>query len=511
MSEFALSLRDIVKTFPGVRALDSASLSVRVGEVHGLVGENGAGKSTIIKVLAGVYTPDSGSLQIFDSTIRPITPQTVHDAGVRFIHQELHLVPHFTVVEAVFMGQEISGLLGIDQKEMHTRTQRFFTDTLGVDIDPNALIADLGTAERKLVQIARALVDQQARIVVFDEPTAPLANDEVGMLMAAIARLKEQGISILYVSHYLNEITDLCDRVTVFRNGKDVAVFDDIHDATGAELISAMVGRDLADIFPARSEPSGQLLLEIDGLSGPGFADVSLRVGRGEIVGIAGLIGSGREELIDTLYGLMRPTTGHVRLNGSLMRIQSPADAVDQGVVLVPRDRRNDGLVLPMTVAENITLATLEEVSRFGIINGPRGTSRSETQIKALDIRPKNANAISRLLSGGNQQKVVIGRWLTRSADVFLLDEPTVGVDIGARAEIYALISRLANEGAGIVVSSSDPGELLGLCNRIAIMMRGEMVDVLDAKALDLDTLIAATTGARSAAEGTPAPEMNHG
>ncbi len=496
MPDTVLHLDGVVKTFPGVRALDEASLEIRPGEVHGLVGENGAGKSTIIKVLAGVYQPDAGRLSIGGQEIHPITPDGVHAAGVRFIHQELNLVPHFTVAETVFMGHELAGPLGLRGGEMRRRAEAFLRETLDVDIPGGRLVRDLGTAGRKLVQIARALIDDQARVVVFDEPTAPLASEEIDTLMAAIARLKARGIAVLYVSHYLGEITGICDRVTVFRQGRNVAVFDAITDDHAPELIAAMVGRDLADLYPDRAPAPGAPLLAIDGLSGAGFSDISLTVRAGEIVGIAGLIGSGREELIDTVYGLARPTGGTMRLDDAPYLARSPADALARGIVLVPRDRRHDGLVLPMTVSENINLATLDRVSTVGIEDRVRARARTQEQISALDIRPPNADTIVRLLSGGNQQKVVLGRWLARESRVFLMDEPTVGVDVGARSEIYTLIDRLAQGGAGLVVSSSDPGELIGICDRIAVMMRGRIVDVLDADGLDLNRLIAVTTGA---------------
>ncbi len=498
MAENAFSLRDIVKTFPGVRALDGASLDVRAGEVHGLVGENGAGKSTVIKVLAGIYQPDSGTVSIGGRALDAVTPKAVHAAGVRFIHQELHLVPHFTVAESVFMGQEAGGLPGLDRKGMRRRAETFLRERLKAEIPGSRLIRDLGTAERKLVQIARALIDGQARVVVFDEPTAPLASEDTDTVLRAIEALKTQGIAILYVSHYLNEITGICDRATVFRLGRDVAVFDEIHEGSGPELVAAMVGRELSDLYPARQgRGAAGPGLDISGLSdGRGFSPVSFKVGRGEIVGLAGLLGSGREELIDTLYGLRRARQGEVRLEGQPVRIRSAADAVRAGIVLVPRDRRNDGLVLPMTVAENVTLATLGDTAVAGLVHGGRQRRSAEAQIGNLDIRPPNAGAVTRYLSGGNQQKVVFGRWLAKKARAYLFDEPTVGVDVGAKSEIYALIDGLAREGAPVLVSSGDPAELIGLCDRILVMMRGRILTEIATDGLSVDRLVAITTGA---------------
>lgn len=502
MTTSAFALAGIVKDFPGVRALDGASLEVRKGEIHGLVGENGAGKSTVIKVLAGIYRPEAGTITVDGRPLSPATPATVHAAGIRFIHQELHLVPHFTVAESVFMGQEIEGRLGLARGRMRRAAEAFLRDNLGVEIPGNRLIRDLGTAERKLVQIARALIDGEAGVVVFDEPTAPLASDEVQTVIRAVRTLKDQGIAILYVSHYLSEITEICDRVTVFRQGETVGVFDGIDADSAGDLIFAMVGRDIADIFPARRRVPGETGLEVRGLGdGAGMADVSFSVRKGEILGIAGLIGSGREELVDTLYGLRRARTGTVAIEGRTVPLHTAAQAVEAGIVLIPRDRRHDGLVLPMTVSENTTLATLDRNAVFGIER--RGAARASTkaQIAALDIRPPKPEAVTRFLSGGNQQKVVLARWLAKSAKVFLFDEPTVGVDVGAKAEIYRLIGDLARDGATIVVSSSDPVELTGLCDRIAVMMRGRLVAELPAAGLGIDRLVAATTGARAIGE----------
>ncbi|AMM86000.1 sugar ABC transporter ATP-binding protein [Martelella sp. AD-3] len=506
MSDIAFRLKDIVKIFPGVKALDGASLEVRPGEVHGLVGENGAGKSTIIKVLAGIYQPEGGEIEIGGDRLDPANPDNVHAAGVRFIHQELHLVPHFTVTESVFMGQEISGPLGLARGAMRRRAEAFLRDTLGIELPGNRLIRDIGPAERKLVQVARALIDGHAKVVVFDEPTAPLASEEVLKVMHAIARLKRQGIAILYVSHYLNEITDICDRVTVFRQGRDVEVFETVSDDIAPALVSAMIGRELSAFFPDNHRTPGEIALQVDGLSdGHSFEGVNLAVRRGEIFGIAGLIGSGREELIDTLYGLRRAESGAVSLDGKPVRLKTAARAVEQGFVLVPRDRRHDGLVLSMTVEENATLSTLDENAAFGLVDRKKARAKTEELIGELDIRPANPAAVARFLSGGNQQKVVLARWLAKDARVFIFDEPTVGVDVGAKAEIYQLIERLAEAGAVVLISSSDPVELVGVCDRVAVMMRGAVSRTIDRDALQVDRLVAATTGADEEREATHA------
>ena len=496
-----LDMAGISVTFPGVKALDKAMLTVLPGEVHGLVGENGAGKSTLIKVLAGVYAPDEGVVSLGDEKhISTLTPNLVHTAGVRFIHQELHLVPHFTVAESVFMGQEISGRFGLDKSTMNARTEDFLRETLNADISPRTLIRDLGTAERKLVQISRALIDGRATLVVFDEPTAPLASDEVDRLFAAIGGLKSKGIAMIYVSHYLREITHISDRVTVLRNGKAVKVFNEVSDQITDPMISAMVGREIAEMFPKKENTSNKKLFEARELSGMGFSQVNFDVAAGEVLGIAGLVGSGREELIDTIYGLLPVTSGSMTLKAEAYNPKRPAKAVKAGVALVPRDRRHDGLVLDQPVIDNINLASLEEVSTVLMEKRGVAKNRAEAMANQLDLRPRNVTIIPRLLSGGNQQKVVLGRWLAKGGDLFILDEPTVGVDVGAKVEIYALIRELAAQGSAVIVSSGDPLELLGLSDRIMVLQRGFLAASHDAKDVNVDSLVALTTGGSSGA-----------
>lgn len=510
-----LHMAGISKAFPGVQALDTASLSVCAGEIHGLVGENGAGKSTIIKVLAGVYSADSGTIAINGQEQLNHTPGSVHSTGVRFIHQELNLVPHFTVAETVFMGQEVTGLFGIKKRVMKQRAEQFLAESLNYELNGNILIRDLGVAEKKLVQIARALIDNRATVVVFDEPTGPLASNEVDQLFRSIKSLRDRGIAIIYVSHYLGEITELCDRVTVFRNGSDVAVLDGENVSNSQTIIQHMVGRDIKSLYPESNQTSELTVLEASNLCCPPFFNnVNLTVKRGEIVGIAGLVGSGREELIDVLYGLKKPHSGHIELDGSALAIGNPTHAVDNGVVLVPRDRRNAGLVLDMTTTDNINLASLQEISAMNLMRNGLARKRADELIEKLDIRPANSKAIVRYLSGGNQQKVVLARWLATGSKLFIMDEPTIGVDIGAKVEIYQLVSDLANgtqnesaqsERAGVIISSSDPAELLGLCNRIVVMLRGQVIANKPASDYSMDTLLALSTGGSQPAEAQTA------
>ncbi len=506
---FALRMSGIAKAFPGVQALDDAGLEVREGEIHGLVGENGAGKSTIIKILAGVYPADAGNVEIGGEVLAALTPQAVRERGVRFIHQELSLVPHFTVAESVFMAQEIQGVTGLRTRHMRRRAEEYLAETLGVELDGRTLIRDLTVAQRKLVQIARALVDGEARLVVFDEPTAVLGAGDIEQLFSAIRGLKRQGISMVYVSHYLSEISEICDRVTVFRNGSNVGVVQlDGHTAAGdgagqldvvgvpPEIITLMVGRAITDMYPERTAHAGEPVLEVSDLGdGSRFRNVSFEVRAGEVVGLAGIIGSGRLELIEAIYGIRRSRSGEVRIGGEAVTLRSPAVAVAAGAVLVPRDRRNDGLVLDMSVGDNINLATLDDVStRLGWLRRALARARADRLVDRLDVRPRRSGAITGLLSGGNQQKVVLARWLATGAKVFLLDEPTTGVDIGARSEIYKIITSLAEQQAGVLLSSNNLGELLGLCDRVLVMVRGEIIGEYPTSDLTLDALVSLAT-----------------
>lgn len=499
----ALSMASVNKAFPGVQALDNAELHVKAGEIHGLVGENGAGKSTIIKVLAGVYQRDSGEIAVGGEAVDNVTPSAVHDLGVRFIHQEVSLVPHFTVAESVFLGQELTNRWGIRSKEMKQRAEEFLRESLAVELSGSALIRDLTVAERKLVQIARALIDGNARLVVFDEPTAVLAAAEIETLFAAIRQLKANGISIVYVSHYLSEIQEITDRVTVFRQGKTVDVLDMHAGVETSEIIRLMVGREITELYPERTAPDEPpSVLQVVGLSdGSRFADVTFAVGAGEIIGLAGIIGSGREELVDAIYGLRRATEGSIVVDADELGRPSPNRAVDRGLVLVPRDRRGDGLVLEMSVSDNINLAALHDVSTRGWLRGGRAKERSDRLVEQLDVRPRDSDRTVHFLSGGNQQKVVLGRWLATNSRLFLLDDPTVGVDVGARAEIYKLMASLAEEGAGLLVSSNDLGELLGVCDRIVVMVRGGVLREIEAAGTTQAELLALITGAAETGE----------
>ena len=486
----------VTKAFAGVPALRGASIDVRAGEVHGLVGENGAGKSTLIKILAGIYDRDGGEVVIDGVDAARLTPADAHRAGIRFVHQELQLVPDMTVAENVWLGNEQSAGGVLRGRAMRARVDEVLGEVLGIRLPAARLVRDLGPAERKLVQVARALVDDSARLIVFDEPTAPLAGAEAEQLLGIVSRLRERGISSLYISHYLGEVLRVCDRVTVLRGGADVGRIDPVTPERGREMVRLMIGREIDDLYPdRRSAPLAEPVLRARGLGvGAIVHDVDLDVRPGEILGVTGLLGSGASELAEAIVGLRRPR-GEVHLDGRRFRPASPAAALEAGVVLVPRDRRHDGVVLDFSVQRNLTLSTLSTDARAGLLDDAGARSRADELSERLDIRPRDAGVQTRLLSGGNQQKVVLGRSLAAGARLIILDEPTVGVDIGAKQEIYRLLAELAASGTAVVVVSTDPAEVLGLSDRILVLDRGRVAHEVDAAGLSLEHLSTLVTG----------------
>ncbi|PLV63284.1 sugar ABC transporter ATPase [Erwinia sp. B116] len=500
-----LVMDQIGKRFAGVAALTAVTLRIAPGEIHGLIGENGAGKSTLIKILAGVYQADSGSATLDGVSLPLGDPAAIEARGIRVIHQELNLIPHFTVAESVFLGQELRRPWGaLNRRAMIAATEAFFRDNWQLPINANRLIRDLSLAERKLVQIARALIDGAARLVVFDEPTAPLEAHEASLVTGAILRLQQQGIAILYISHYLNEIASLCHNATVLRNGEVVGYPDrELLQNTDA-VINMMVGRDIAQLYTPRQPRAAAVqspVLEVRNLSdGQQLDNISFAIQPGEIVGVAGLLGAGRDLLVDTLYGLKRARQGEIVLNGRVRRIRSPQQAIKAGMALVPRDRRHQGLILPFSATDNINLATLPQTATFGWEHRGRARQNAEQWFERLSIRPNKPALPVRHMSGGNQQKVILARWLGTDARLFILDEPTLGVDIGARSDIYLRTRQLADQGRSVLVSSSDASELLGLCDRILVMWRGALVANIPTQGLTLDALLIAINGGQEQA-----------
>ncbi|WP_434109874.1 sugar ABC transporter ATP-binding protein [Paraburkholderia caffeinilytica] len=509
----ALELCDIVKQFDGVPALRGASLEVARGTVHGLIGQNGAGKSTLIKILAGIYAADSGTIAI-DGVTRPLAAASSSRAplaGIEFIHQERLLPATFTVAEALLLGNEpaigaraAGPLRLLDARRMQREARDALQTHFDIELPPNRLIAELSVAEQQIVQITRALIREPA-ILVFDEPTAALVSREVERLLQTIDRLRQRGLTVLYVSHYLNEISTICDRVTVLRDGADVAHVDARSTPTET-LVAAMIGTEAASRTPAPARAPGETILKVRNLSARGrFDDVSFDLRRGEIVGVTGLLGSGGKQVVRSLFGLERGVQGDIEIGGHAVRLRRPLDAARRGIAFVPEDRRAHGVAPALSVRENMTLASLTRFSRFGLLARHRERDAVQRLIDTLGIRTPGAEAPVRHLSGGNQQKVVLAKWLSRgpalAAPVYLLDEPTVGVDIGAKTEIYRLLEQLAHDGAAILLFSSDLIELLDVTNRVLVMTRGRIVRELVSHETDRQDVLAWATGARGPAQ----------
>jgi ribose transport system ATP-binding protein len=482
-----LQMRGIVKTFPGVRALDGVDLEVRAGEVHCLLGQNGAGKSTMIKVLAGAHRPDEGSIEWRGEPVSLGTPNLAIALGISTIYQELDLVAGLSVAENIFLGHEISrgGLLSRSETR---REARRLLDRLGHgEIRVDREVGTLPASGQQIVSMARAL-SHDTRLIVMDEPSAALDQQEVQTLFQVIRDLTRQGVAVVYISHRLEEIRQVGDRVTVLKDGRTVATDLPARTTDTADLIRLMTGRDIEYVFPERPapNPSATAVLEVDGLSlTKAFADVSFTVHAGEILGLAGLVGSGRSEILETVYGARRPAGGTVAVDGRRLRKGSVGSAVRAGVGLAPEERKSQGLLLDQSVYRNITLSSLGRFARAGFLDSRAERTAARELSESLDVRPTGVERPVSNLSGGNQQKVVLARWLLRDCRVLLLDEPTRGVDVGARSEIYALIRSLAARGVAVVVVSSEVEEVLGLADRVLVVREGVIVHEGPAEEID--------------------------
>jgi ribose transport system ATP-binding protein len=508
-----LEMHGIVKTFPGVRALEGVDLDVRPGEVHCLLGQNGAGKSTLIKVLAGAHQPDAGTITWRGEQVSLSDPQAAMRLGIATIYQELDLVAGLTVADNIFLGRERSRF-GLARPAVANRAAGELLTRLGhPEIRPGAEVGSLSAAAQQMVSIARAL-SQDAKLIIMDEPSAVLDNEEVERLFGVIRDLTAHDVAVVYISHRLEEIRQIGDRITVLKDGRTVATGLPARDTATREVITLMTGRTIEYVFPPRTagpHTDEAPLLEVDGLSLSGrFADVSFTVRPGEIVGLAGLVGSGRSEILETVYGARRATAGTVRLGGRRLRSGDVGAAVAAGVGLAPEERKSQALLLDDSVYRNITVSSLGRFARSGFLSGSAEKQAARQQVEALDVRPADVTRIVRTLSGGNQQKVVLARWLLRDCRVLLLDEPTRGVDVGARSEMYALIRDLADRGVAVVVVSSEIPEVLGLADRVLVLADGAVVTEAPADALDehrvLDLVMEGTHAHAGAAAGTTVP-----
>jgi len=501
-----LRLTDVVKTFPGVRALDGVQLEVRAGEVHCLLGQNGAGKSTLIKVLSGAHQPDSGTVEWLGQEVSFANPQAASKAGIATIYQELDLVDDLSVGENAFLGHEPRVAGFVRRGTVNRRTREILRRLGHPEIAPTRMVRTLPAAGKQVVSMARAL-SHEAKLIIMDEPSAVLAHDEVDNLFRIIRDLTANGIAVIYISHRMEEIREIGDRVTVLKDGRTMAAGLPARTTPTRELVSRMTGRTIEYVFPERAEPAEHRdeLLRVEGLSRAGeFTDVSLTVGRGEIVGIAGLVGSGRSELLETIFGARRPDTGQVVVEGRAVRPGSVRAAVRAGMGMAPEERKSQALLLGEPIYRNMTLSTFSRLAKVGFTDAGRERAEANQIAERLDLRPRDVRRPVRTLSGGNQQKVVVGRWLLGDTKLLLLDEPTRGVDVGARAELYQVIHALAAQGVGVLLVSSEVPEVLGLADRVVVMREGRVVRQAAAGELDEDTVLDLVM-AGSLMEGAPA------
>ncbi len=476
--EYVLEMKNICKSFPGVRVLEDVNLQIKPGEVHALMGENGAGKSTLMKILMGIYKADQGSIVLQGQETVIHGPKDAMSKGISMIHQELNTLLDMEVAENVFVGREIlkkgfSKMKIVDLDKMREETARYFRE-MSIDIDPKAKMRTLSVAEMQLVEIVKA-ISLNSKIIVMDEPTSAITEKEAQVLFAQIDRLKKQGVAIIYISHKMDEIFRISDTITVLRDGEWIGT-KPASELDDNSLIKMMVGRELTDIYPKEPALIGDVILEVKDLSrGRKVQNVNLTLRRGEVLGIAGLVGAGRSELVETIFGLYPKTGGEIFLNGKKADIKNPKEAIKNKIALITEDRKLTGLNLIASVKENISIVSLSKMSKKGIIDKKRENEVAEKYIKELKIKTPNGNAIVGNLSGGNQQKVVLAKWLLDEPEIIIFDEPTRGIDIGAKRDIYLLINELAKEGKAVIVISSEMAEVMGISDRIAVMCEGQL------------------------------------
>lgn len=502
-------MMQIRKAFAAVEVLHGVDLSLSGGEIHALVGENGAGKSTLIKVLGGVHRDYRGTIRLDGRPVRFRGPRDAEAHGIAVIHQELALVPHLSVAENIFLAREpVTRFGGLDRRRMHAQAAHVLREHLGIDFDVTRLIVDLPLAARQMVEIAKAL-SREARILVMDEPTSALSEADAQRLFAAIRRLRDRGVGVIYISHKMEEIYALSDRITVLRDGHRVGTAP-ATELPQERLVQWMVGRKVDQFFPKRAATPGPVRLRVEGLHLRDAEqdrwlvdDVTLSVRAGEIVGLAGLIGSGASELLGAVFGRYgRRVRGTIRIDGRRVTNLTPRKAIDHGLALLTNDRKSSGLVLPMSVLHNLSLSTLDRCRVGGLLSGRRERARAAPYVARMKLRAPSLGAEVETLSGGNQQKVVFARWLLTSPNVLLLDEPTRGIDVGAKADIYALLSELTAAGLAILLITSELPELLALCDRIAVLHRGRITAELSRDAATQENIMRAAMGDRPLPSG---------
>lgn len=471
-----LSLKSVVKEYPGVKALAGVSFDLVAGEVHAIMGENGAGKSTLIKTITGAIKPTYGEV-IFEGKILPSgDPRAVIDLGISAIYQELSLFPELTVAENIFYGNETYKGLFLDNASMNQQASTLLK-SLGTKIEPHVQVSSLSIGFQQLVELAKA-VSKKCRLLIMDEPTAPLTNQEVKYMYEAVRRLQKQGVTIIYVSHRLNEVFDLCDRVTILRDGHYIET-KNICDVDEDELIQMMVGRTITNEYPKRIIDLGAEFLQVKNLKSSVVKDVSFNLKRGEILGLAGLVGAGRTEIARLIFGADPMLAGEIKLDGKILNIKTPTDAIAAGIGLLPEDRKTQGALLTMSISDNVSYSSLKRFTKNGIIQPTEERKITQEFVKKLNVKTPSIDQLVGNLSGGNQQKVVIAKWLLNDCSVLIFDEPTRGIDVGAKAEIYELMRQITELGVSIIMISSEMPELLGMSDRILVVYDGKIVKEL--------------------------------
>lgn len=488
-----LRMVGISKSFPGVKALQDVKLDVRAGEVHAVVGENGAGKSTLMKILAGFYQPDEGVIEVLGTAVGHWSPREAHDLGIGMIYQELNLVPDLTVAENISLGAMPRKGLFVDYRSVAARAKAVLAE-LDADIDLSTRLGNLSISQQQLVEIAK-VVARKPSIVVFDEPTSSLGEKETRILFDVIGRMKTSGIAIIYISHRLQEVMEIGDRVTVLRDGRHIETRD-VKGITPEEMVRLMVGRDLGDMFPKQDLTPGDTVLTATGLTRFGtFEGITLDVRTSEIVGLAGLVGSGRTEVARAIFGLDPLDEGEIRIRGKVAKISNPMQAVAAGIALVPEDRKEQGIIPAMSVRENFTLPIISRLTNFLIVLMRKERAIVNDLVSRLRVSPAQIERPLNAFSGGNQQKVVLGKWLLSEPSLLILDEPTRGVDVGAKADIHEIIGEFARSGGGVLMISSELPELLAVCDRIFVLHEGRLVAEIPRADADEESVMRAATG----------------
>lgn len=490
-AEYVLEMTDIIKEFPGVKALDNAQLKLRPGTVHALMGENGAGKSTLMKCLFGVYDEDGGEIRIEGDLIKFSNPKQAMEHGVAMVHQELNQVLQRDVMDNIWLGRYPTKTGIISQKAMLEATQEVFKD-LDINVDPHTRMSKLSVSQRQMVEIAKA-VSYDARILVLDEPTSSLTQEEVNHLFKIINRLRSKGCALVYISHKMEEILAISDDVTIMRDGQWIAT-EPAAELTMDRIIKLMVGRDLTNRFPPKTNKIGEVIMQVKNLTGkyqPSVIDASFELHKGEILGVAGLVGSRRTELLETIFGIAQKSSGEVVLHGKPVNNNSSRAAIKNGFALLTEERRSTGIFGGLNILFNTVIANIDGyTNKFGLLNNAQMTKDTNWVIESMKVKTPNQKTAIRSLSGGNQQKVIIGRWLLTDPEILLLDEPTRGIDVGAKYEIYQLIIDLASKGKGVIVVSSEMPELLGICDRILVMSNGKISGITDTNELTQEKIM---------------------